>query len=961
MKKWNKEALLRTSVLASFIAASAAAAPALAQEEDEEGAEQRDRIIVTGSRIARSDFTSESPVSVVTAADIQEAGNLDLGQILREQVAVDSGGFSASSNLSGGGASSISLRGLGAGRTLTMINGRRTASFADGLQNLSTDLGFVPTAIIERVEILRDGASAVYGADAVSGVVNIILRDDFEGFRVSGQYGQSDLGDYNQYSVEAVMGGNFNRGNIVISAGYASTEAVPQRSRDWAQFAVSGLFNFPSGNAPFLVTGSGAHPGGQFNFSGGGRWCTLPRHFGGDEITNVFGQVSPNGNGALCPSSALANSNRYPTAPAAGHRYDYAFQQTILNGSDRLNATMFGTYDITDDITAFVEFQYANRQSDNQLDGNPIFAGNGSPAFPAGWVVPANNPYNPFPGQSAQVQIRPTSTIGPRTQTVDGTNMRFVGGLQGTFLNNWDWEASFLHTRTTSSLTTDATFNLARAIRISNPTLCAADALCAAALKPGSLGALDVYRPGNWSQSEINYFRQIATSTFREEITGFSAFVGGTLFTLPAGDVGIAVGGETRRELLRFAPDAVTEAGESVANQTFSTRGAFSTNEIFGEMNVPILRDQPFIQELSLNVQGRYFDYSTFGSDSVYKLGFNWTMTDDIRVRGTLGTSFRIPTLVNSFSGGTVSFDFLNDPCDAAQINANPTRQANCLGGGPLGVNPGFLQAAPQLLVLAGGDLADGVLTLGPEQGRTWTIGTVITPSQVPGLRFSLDYYSIEVEDFIGTQALQAEVLNQCFDTAGLADPACNQFTRNPTTRQLQGLVRTPINRPGRLESAGFDWAAEYTFDVADLFRSDSDMGSLRLSHEGTLKTDFNLNPGIGNYNGAAQPEFLLLFSANWNYREFGVGWNTRFIPEMNDPRYDGRNFLGYDDVDSNTIHDLRLRWEARPNTQLLFGVNNVFNEEPPYAFDTGTNTITGLYGSSVIGRYFFGRITQEF
>ncbi|AZU03390.1 TonB-dependent receptor [Glycocaulis alkaliphilus] len=951
MKKWNKEALLRTSVLASFVAASAAAAPALAQE-DEEGAQQRDRIVVTGSRIARSDFSSESPVSVITGADIQQAGNLDLGQVLREQVAVDSGGFSASSNLSGGGASTISLRGLGAARTLTLLNGRRVANFADGLQNRANDLGFIPSAMVERVEILRDGASAVYGADAVSGVVNIILRNDFEGFRVSGQYGQSGQSDYDQYQIEMVMGGNFNRGNIVVSAGYSYTDMVPQRNRDWAANAVSGLFNFPSGNQPFLVTGSGAHPGGQVSFADGSSWCTNPMALGGDGRTNVAGTLA-------CPGTALANAAAYPTAPNAGNRYDYAFVQSILNGSERLNATLYGTYDVADDISAFLEVQYAQRRSNNVLDGNPVFAGSGTAAFPEGWVIAADNPHNPNPGVRAVMTMRPTDTIGPRNQEVIANNIRLVTGLQGlTF--GFDWEASYMYARTDSTLTTDSTFNLARANRISDPAACALDPLCVA-VTASTGGALDAYRPGNWTEEQIQYMRQIATSTFAEDINAVNFFFGRDIFTLPAGEVGFAAGYEYRRETFAFRPDQVTASGESVANQTFPTNASYYTHEVFAEVNVPLIRDQLLVQELSLNAQARYFDYSTFGSDSVYKLGLNWVMTDDVRIRGTYGTSFRIPTLVNSFSGGTVSFDFLNDPCDAGQINANPTRQANCLAGGPLGVTPGFTQAAPQIPVLAGGSAAFGV-DLEPEQGTTWTIGAVFTPSQVPGLRFSIDYYSIEVDNFIDSLALQSEVLNACYDSVGLSDPACTAFTRDPSSQQLQGLARFPLNRDVTLESRGFDWAAEYTFDLANLFRADSDMGSLRLTHEGTYKTELNIGSAPGNYGaGGASPEYLLLFGADWNYREFGLGWRTRFIPSLNDPRYDGRNFLGYDDVDSNTIHDVRVRWEARPNTQILFGVNNVFDQDPPYAFDTGTNTITGLYGSSVIGRYFFGRITQEF
>lgn len=923
----------------------------------------QEKITVTGSRIARSDFTAESPVSIVSGDIIASAGTLELAEILRDQPSVTSGGFNQSSNLSGGGAQSIDLRNLGADRVLTLINGRRVAKFADALQNESADLGFIPTAMIERVEILRDGASAAYGADAVTGVVNVILKDDFEGLELSGQYGISDYGDRETASIEAVMGASSERGNVVLSAQYQTADMVLQNQRDWAKYAVSGLYNFPSANEPLIVTGSGAHPGGTFNFSGGGRWCTLPSVFGGDEVTNVWGQVDANGN-VVCPGQALANSSAFPNAINAGNRYDYAFVQNILGGQERWNATASGKYILTDNVNLFADFQYANRKSQSVLDGNPIFAGSGSVFFPGGWVVPANNPYNPFPGQSAQVTIRPTSTIGARNQDTDAQNFRISAGLEGTILDDrFNWELSLTQTETTSTTTTDSTFNLARAIRISDPTLCASDPLCVAALQPGSMGALDVYRPGNWSESEIAYMRQIATSTFKQDQTSINAFIAGDVFKLPAGEVGVAVGLEYREEGMTFRPDAVTEAGESVANQTFSTFGGFDTYEAFAEVNVPILKDAPLAQSLSLNLQGRVFDYSTFGSDSVYKVGLNWAPTNDVRVRATYGTSYRIPTLVDTFSGGTVGFQFITDPCDAGAINDNPTRLANCLAAGPLGVSAGFTQSAAQLPVLGGGDLADGTFDLGPEEGTTYTVGLVYTPDYIPGLNVSVDYYSIEVTNYISTTDIEGEVLDLCYDSVNLSDPACALFSRDPSSQQLSGLVQTPINRSNPLETAGFDWSAAYSFDLASLFGKE--FGELALTHQGNYVTDYNLFPGIGNYasssGSGAIPEYRLTFGADWYINDFRFTWNTRYTPEIDDTRYDGRNYLGYDVIEDHWQNDFRVQYDVQEDLRMIFGVNNVFNEDPPYAFATGNNTVAGLYGSAVVGRYFFGRVSKSF
>lgn len=927
------------------------AAPAMAQDV---AAEEDEEIVVTGSRIARSTFTAESPVSVITSETIIESGNLNLGEVLRNDVAVGNGGFNQSSNLSGGGAQSVDLRNLGSDRVLNLINGRRVANFADALQNEAADLGFIPLVMVDRVEILRDGGSAVYGADAVTGVVNVILRDDFEGLDLNAGYGISDFGDRQQTSLGMVMGASGERGNIVFGVEYLFADLVPQRDRaSWALPSIAGL-----GGAS-VTNGSGAHPGGLVYFSNDGfnnlayGWCTQPTAFGGDEITDVYGT-------AACPNNAPSDPDELIG------RYDYALQQSILGGFESINMATFATYDITDSLSAFLEAQYSTRDGETVLDANPIFALQGSVAYPSGWLVPADNPYNPYPGFDAAVQLRPTSTLGPRNQFVESQSIRIATGLQGETMFGFDWELSYIFTEVTTAITTDATFNLARAIRISDPDACALDPICTNALQVGSLGALDVYRPGNWSQSEIDYFRQVATSNSNFGFEGISGYIGGDAMELPAGPLGIALGFDYREETASFQPDAVTAAGESIANQTFATQGGYETTEFFGEANIPLLRNAPLAQSLSLNLQGRWFDYSTFGSDSVYKVGINWELTDWARIRAAFSTSFRAPTLVDTFSGGTVGFDFIDDPCDAA-ILAGPegtaTRVANCNSLGPLGVPGGYTQPAPQLPVLGGGDLADGTFDLTPENSESFTAGFVLAPPVLPGLRVSVDYWQIEVTNFIGATDVEGEILDVCYDSVGLSDPVCSQITRLPNGN-LTGLVRTPINRVDPLETSGIDWALNWGFDLGG--------GRLTLDHTGTYILDYNAFPGVGEYEsndgGGAIPEYRLNFSADYDIGRWGFGATVQYTPYIEDPRgvYDGTNGpvanpVNYDGIEDYMDLDVRVNFDATDTTRLLFGVNNVTNEEPPYAFSTGTNTVPGLYGSAVVGRYFFARISQRF
>lgn len=289
---------------------------AFAEEAVEDDREEIEEIVVTGSRIKRSDFASASPITVITGQSVLESGFGNIGEALRNTAVAGTAGFNQSSVLSGGGATSVDLRNLGPDRVLILINGKRVASFADALANQAADLTFVPNAMVERVEILRDGASAVYGADAVSGVVNVILKDSFEGVEAGVSSGISGEGDAEQYSAEFAIGATGDRGSVVLGGEYRYSNNLPQTDRAWAFPAVSVL----SGTAQH---GSFFSPGGVF-WGANGFYCTMPKAFGGDEVTNVF----PN-----CPSFAPAQAVSHPDQVQLA-RYDYALGQDIWGASE---------------------------------------------------------------------------------------------------------------------------------------------------------------------------------------------------------------------------------------------------------------------------------------------------------------------------------------------------------------------------------------------------------------------------------------------------------------------------------------------------------------------------------------------------------------------------------------------------------------------------------------------------
>jgi iron complex outermembrane receptor protein len=954
--------------------------PALAQDDDDE-----ETFIVTGSRIARSDVTSENPVTIISGDALRSTGMSNLGESLRQTLAAGSGGFNQSSILSGGGATSIDLRNLGANRVLLLINGRRVADFADSLANRAGDLSLIPTAMVERVEILRDGASTAYGADAVSGVVNVILKSEFEGLTVSSLVGISHEGDGEQVTLSTTMGGNFERGNIVVSLEYRFNDEVMQHDREFAFPAISSL-------GSSYNNGSFFSPGGVLFatdtlFSTTGITCTIPKAFGGDETTVIGGAFPPFSN----LFAALSNCPSFLSAPAGNGRnsptrYDYSLQQNMFGGSQIFGAAFYGTYDITDNVTAFMEFQANNRESNFRLDGNPgLFTVSGNnPYLQAAGLVnpfqadPDGNPLTADGLAAGTLLIRPTTTVGPRQSTIDATILRSVTGLQGDDLfGRFSWEVSYLWTKLNSQVLTNSVYNPVRWSRIMDPAACRTpqqnldiaalggagslifgvgdpSGLCDAALVAAGKGsftlttsddALDPLRPGSWSESEIAYFRQRAISTSVFETSNWFASISGEIVDLPAGPLGFAVGYEFREEQGFNKPDSVTEAGESVANQVFTTSGAYDVSEFFGELNIPILSGMQWAEELTVNLQGRWFDYSNFGDDTVWKVGVNYQLNPDLRFRFSQGTAFRAPTIVNLFGGGTASFDFYTDPCDASSpLQADPNVVANCAFDGVPG---GYVQFAGQVNVLAGSNP-----NLEPETADTLSFGIAFTPRFLPNLSATIDWWQISLENLI-TRPTTDSIIDNCLQaTSNAAFIACRTWVRhpNPTNSQPLGIVNQLVNSAS-VRTDGLDWQINYFWDQMG--------GVFTLTHGGTYVFENTFYPGEG---GADDRGSIPMFKANavldYARNDWSVQWQMNIVGDTDDPRFDGINRFSYDGPEEHVTHTVRGRYQYN-NYAFLMGVSNLFDEEPPYVFGTGNNT--DLFTYSGMGRYYFARVTADF
>ncbi len=909
------------SIAAVFVLSAAPSGPVYAQA-DEDIEEVLEEIITTGSRIKRTDFSSMSPLTVLGGQGLLEQGVSNLGEALRDQPSIGTGGFNQSSILSGGGATSIDLRNLGSDRVLILINGRRVASFADALQNQAADLSFVPTAMIDRVEILRDGASAVYGSDAITGVVNVILKKDFEGVEVSLNTGASTESDGEGYGVSLTMGASNDRGSFVAGAEWRRRDLVKQRDRDWAFPAISSLTSGGASNGSFFSPG-GFFEGAAAPFD---FFCTQPLAFGGNEIDDVSQTTG-------CPSLMPRQNVSHPDDVQL-LRYDYALAQDLIVENEVITAAVYGNYQLTDATNVFMEVQYANREGTSHLDGNPgIF------------FVPATNPNNPL-GVDAFQFIRPATTIGPRTQDTASTTFRIVAGVEGDlpFGEDWSYEASILYTSVNADLLTSYVWNVPRTEKISDPVACAADPLCAAAVNPS--GALDAARPGNWTDQEIRYMRQAAQAISKFDLVGASAFVSGPLFEMPAGTLNMAFGLETRRETGFAKPDSTTEAGESIANQTFTTRGSYETDEVFVEFDIPLLADVTAFQNLDLNLQYRFTDYSSFGGDDAWRAGFNWAVNDWVRLRASVSTAYRAPSVTDLFSGGVASFDFFTDPCEAGTSGIVPTDNAwqNCVLDG-IADPATFTQLSSQYAVIAGGNP-----NLDPETADTFTYGIVFTPLGVlEGLQISVDVWDISVDNLIGRASSDGQ-LDACYEgPVGLTAPECSQYQgRDPQGRPID-FINFTTNFPDEpVETNGIDIGINYVFETG------STAWNLAFNAVFTDENTFYSETPSASNRGS-QPDVQISTRVDMFLNDWSFSWLMRHVGEMNDTRFDGTNPFGYDVVDAYYKHDLRASYDWE-RYRLAVGINNITDEDPPYMFGSGNNTDTFLY--DVFGTYWYARLT---
>ncbi|MEW5250534.1 TonB-dependent receptor domain-containing protein [Microbulbifer sp. 2201CG32-9] len=949
--------------------------PAFAQED----ASLVEEVIVTGSRIKRADLESSSPVTVLTAEEMRITGLVDVGDLLQRLPAMSGSPIGTTTNNGGNGSVQIDLRGLGPVRTLNLVNGKRTV---DG-----GDYQTIPAVMIERVEILKDGASATYGADAVAGVVNIITRSDFDGIMVEIQNADSFEADTGaQDSISFIAGKSFDGGNVTFGAEYVKQEEIYQSDTPW-DFFQNSYFIYPDAQAfeqggptAAFAIGSSRIPEGRLT---SGELFQRKNSDGELLFLDAEGKTTTTDTGIPAFANPVWMNPGDGLVAYDGRTYNYAPVNYIQTPYERLNIFSQVNFDLAENLQFYSEFRANLRTSAQELapqpynsPSDPGYSGSYIPVDPItgkplrevnmgtsddpDWVYTADQtlgqvvdpvPYNGisednFYNTLGQPVIDARRRIVESTRRFEQSIVQFqaIAGLQGSFAE-WDWEASYnkgFRERADQDFGQFYGPNLSKAMGPSadldgdGTPECYTDINDPGTLIPNCV-PLDLFSgAGGITDEMLAYVGTTAVDSITVEQDQFSASISGDLMQLPAGALGAAFGYEYRREYLVFAPDSAKVAGEITGNKGEGTEGGYSSNSIFAEFLAPLYDNGSQSFDMSLGL--RWDDYSTFGSDTVYQLGLEAQLVDSIKFRATQGEVFRAPSINELYDGESDAFPEYSDPCAIGNIDSSPF----CDRVAP--------QLDTQVLTRVGGNPE-----LDAETGDTFTAGFVVTPSLPVGdLSITLDYWKTEMDNLIDNLGAQF-ILDDCYKDGN--PQSCALITRRPdySVRQVKDIGFNVAS----LTAEGIDFETRYGFET-NFGRFETSLlwvrqlENRRTPFEGAATEE---QAGTLAANGNLYPEDKLNYSVNWYWNDLSVSYLGEYVGEIDA----NAQLIDYiQKVDSQLYHDLAAAYTFPTNTRISLGVTNLTNEEPPY-IDDGFNASTDPSTYRLFGRSYYLRLSQEF
>ncbi|MEH3036853.1 MAG: TonB-dependent receptor [Sphingomonas adhaesiva] len=962
--------------LLSMPAAAQVEAPQLPQEGPTDAASDAPQdIVVTGSRIARTGVDTSVPTLQIGVEALEQRGFRNVADLATQlpQFAPSFGTSRTQSTFSGAASSGlnlINLRNLGGGRTLTLTNGRRMPGGTT--TGTAVDFNTVPTANIERIEVVTGGASAIYGADAVAGVVNIITKTNFEGLEVGGSYGISERGDNENPSGYLMFGSKFGDGGHIMATvqadfqGEVSCATRDVCSQDFAWFPPAAAIRGPAAYSAVGVNGT-------FFLNAGPTGSGL----GAISATRVGSSTSyTDSNGNLIP---------FVTSRDGFNRNG---ARTLAQPTKRLLFAVDASYPISDSVSVFTELNYGSSRTDADFEGHPFQSTAAGSLFGGGpgvtglqASIPVNinqtvggvttsvaNPIIPTAVYNAAVARGQTtinwqqrfSAFDSRGATNDRTTVRAVAGVRGDFTvmgdKNWNWEVNYVYGRTKlDSLTRGlvSTRQLYYGLRTeltANGTLQCADAGARAT------GCVPINPFLPYTDAQRRALSIDAGQSGESILNDAQAFVSGELFNLPGGPLAFAVGGEYRTFSGFLDYDAPINNAEVTGNQIGDvTLSKTITKEAYGELIAPVLADLPFIRRLTLEGAYRISDPSNGGNYSTWRYGGTWEPVGGLRFRVMRARAVRAPT-PGELSGVGQTFGTVNDPCTVTNRSANATRAANCTADGVPATYDPPLNVQQSVAGFVGGNP-----NLAPERATTLTYGLAFEPSFIPGLSITVDRFEIKLTDVINTVGRQLKA-NQCYDTTSRL--FCGDLTRStnpnvPGANYVLTAVNDQLINVAALDIRGIDFELRYNRPLLN--------GRLSLQGIGTLydKATQTALPGqpstdlLGFAGGSTSDQGFVKFTgaANVGWQEedgFGINYNLRYIGKARTSPFAPAT---YPTIGDRFYHNARIVYNVDKQYQFYFGVNNIADSKPPF-FPTSTagtqalDTIPAFY--DIFGRQFF-------
>ena len=969
--------------LAAGLGVTATALPTatLAQGADTE------EVVVTGSRIRQSPLEEKAPILTLSAEEIKATGLTSVGDYL--QRLSGSGGalntkFNSSGNFGfppdgggiGAGAAEVDLRYLGSKRVLVLVDGIRwvNGSSASGVA-AATDVNTIPVSIIERIEVLEDGASAIYGSDAIAGVVNIITKKDFEGMEVSAYAGTYDEGDGQTREYSLSLGSQGEQTRVFFNISHTEQKRINARDRDISSTPI-----------PFVTDGTGGSSGTPqgrfFFFDPNATVVPLLTH----DCTTNDGVDGP----VFDPSTACGGDfNEFDT----GDRFNFAQFNLLLTPSERTSVYSQAQHELTDNVSLYLKGLFNNRKSTNQAAPEPLFigpdAGNGNLLDTIS--VDATNPYNPFgftlsatpvPGfdisaLDADMDEPPDGVDdpnfvfagrrplegGPRIFQQDVNTWYLGGGLVGQF--DWAdrtffWDVNAIWSQNRADQIKMGGYNSRRIANALGPAIdtdgdgfnetCVNDSDACVPLNffggQGSDGS------GTITPEMLSYIAFIQKDVSEQELVDITANITGNIVDLPAGPLGFAAGFEHREQDGFFQPDAIVVAGESAGVPSSPTAGGFDSDEFYAEFNVPILADTPGADLLEASAAIRTADYSTFGSETTSKFGLRWRPVSNVLLRGSFGEGLRAPSIGELF-GSVSRFDqTIDDPC-SDMLGLSGTRPAqpqatvdNCVALG-VPANGSYVQNNPQISVSTGGNR-----DLQPEEVDTISLGAVYDAdwvdnvSWIDQLQVEVTYYDHDLEGAI--QAIDAETqLQSCVST--LDSALCSGIGRTPN-----GVINSFANQLANIagiETSGYDFSVTYVSPEYDIGRFQvnwyntflneyveilpTSTGTQEVALEGTETGDPE----------QAYPEWKSTVTVNWLRNDWSGALIWRFIDAVDEDCGQGAGPCianTTNELDATNYIDVQASWAPSEGglegLEISAGINNLFDEDPPTCFSCALN-----------------------